>query len=217
MANLGFAPSQLGCALNHHAAFCLSIGEGNGNQLQYSCLENPMDGGAWWAAVYGVAKSQTQLSDFTFTFHFHALEKEMATHSSVLAWRTLGTGEPGGLPSMFAQSRTRLKWLSRSSSLSMLKFGITVLISFLVVAVFLFTLFFLYPSQNINSVWVRDIWALTSYWSLISQGLTVVPRTQWILNKHWFNHWMKEWEQEKAIFMLTKLLKGWFEVVVVAV
>ena len=69
-----------------------------------------MDGGAWWAAVYGVAKSQTQLSDFTFTFHFHALEKEMATHSSVLAWRTLGTGEePGGLPSMFAQSRTRLK------------------------------------------------------------------------------------------------------------
>ena len=68
-----------------------------------------MDGGAWWAAVYGVAKSQTQLSDFTFTFHFHALEKKMATHSSVLAWRTPGTGEPGELPSMVAQSRTRLK------------------------------------------------------------------------------------------------------------
>ena len=60
-------------------------GEGNGNPLQYSCLENPMDGGAWWAAVHGVAKSQTQLSDFTFTFHLHALEKEMATHSSILA------------------------------------------------------------------------------------------------------------------------------------
>ena len=60
-------------------------GEGNGTPLQYSCLENPMDGGAWWAAVYGVAKSRTGLSDFTFTFHFHALEKEMATHSSVLA------------------------------------------------------------------------------------------------------------------------------------
>ena len=59
-----------------------------------------MDGGAWWAAVQGVAKSQTQLSDFTFTFQFHALEKEMATHSSVLAWRIPGTGEPGGLPSM---------------------------------------------------------------------------------------------------------------------
>ena len=59
-----------------------------------------MDGGAWWAAVHGVAKSQTQLSNFTFTFHFHALEKEMATHSSVLAWRILGTAEPGGLPSM---------------------------------------------------------------------------------------------------------------------
>ena len=65
-----------------------------------SCLENPMDGGAWWAAVHGVDKSRTRLSDFTFTFHFHALEKEMATHSSVLAWRILGTGEPGGLPSM---------------------------------------------------------------------------------------------------------------------
>ena len=59
-----------------------------------------MDGGAWWAAVHGVAKSQTRLSDFTFTFHFHALEKEMATHSSVLAWRIPGTGEPGGLQSM---------------------------------------------------------------------------------------------------------------------
>ena len=59
-----------------------------------------MDGGAWWAAVYGVATSQTRLSDFTFTFHLHALEKEMATHFSVLAWRIPGTGEPGGLPSM---------------------------------------------------------------------------------------------------------------------
>ena len=61
-------------------------GEGNGTPLQYSCLENPMDGGAWWAAVRGVAKSRAGLSDFTFTFHFHALEKEMATHSSILAW-----------------------------------------------------------------------------------------------------------------------------------
>ena len=76
------------------------FGEGNGNPLQYSCLENPMDGGAWWAAVHGVARSWTQLSDFTFTFHFPALEKEMATHSSVLAWRIPGTGEPGGLRSM---------------------------------------------------------------------------------------------------------------------
>ena len=70
------------------------------------CLENPMNGGAWWAAVHGVAKSQTRLSDLTFTFHFHALEKEMATHSSVLAWRIPGTGEPGGLPSLGSQSRT---------------------------------------------------------------------------------------------------------------
>ena len=72
----------------------------NGNPLQYSCLENPMDREAWWAAVHGVAKSQARLSNFTFTFHFHALEKEMATHSSVLAWRIPGMGEPGGLPSM---------------------------------------------------------------------------------------------------------------------
>ena len=77
-----------------------ALGEGNGTPLQYSCLENPMDGGAWQAAVHGVAESRTRLSNFTFTFHFHALEKEMATHSSVLAWRIPGTGEPGGLPSM---------------------------------------------------------------------------------------------------------------------
>ena len=76
------------------------LGEGNGTPLQYSCLENPMDWEAWWAAVHGVTRSQTRLSDFTFTFHFHALEKEMATHSSVLAWRIPGMGEPGGLPSM---------------------------------------------------------------------------------------------------------------------
>ena len=77
----------------------MEYGKGNGTPLQSSCLENPVDGGAWWAAVHGVAQSRTRLSDFTLTFHFHALEKEMATHSSVLAWRIPGTGEPGGLPS----------------------------------------------------------------------------------------------------------------------
>ena len=76
------------------------IGEGNGTPLQYSCLENPMDGGGWWAAVHGIVKIQTRLSNFTFTFHFHALEKETATHSSGLAWIIPGKAEPGGLPSM---------------------------------------------------------------------------------------------------------------------
>ena len=76
------------------------FGEGSGTPLQYSCLENPMDGGAWWDPVHGVAKSQAQLSDFTFTFHFQALEKEMATHSSILAWEIPWRTEPGGLQSM---------------------------------------------------------------------------------------------------------------------
>ena len=79
-------------------SLAFSIREGNGNPLQYSCLENPTDGVAWKAAVHGVTEGRTRLSDFTFTFHI--LEKEMATHSSVLAWRIPGTGEPGGLPSM---------------------------------------------------------------------------------------------------------------------
>ena len=85
----------------------MSNGEGNSTPLQYSCLENPMDGGAWWAAVHEVAKSQTRLSDFTFTFHFHALKREMATHSSVLAWWAAVYG--------VAESQTRLKRLAGAS------------------------------------------------------------------------------------------------------
>ena len=87
---------HLHCIYNY--LLCVS-GDGNGTPLQYSCLESPIDGGAWKAAVHGVTEGRT-LSLFTFTFHFHALEKEMATHSSVLAWRIPGTGEPGGLLSM---------------------------------------------------------------------------------------------------------------------
>ena len=87
-----------------HVSYLACVGlcfrEANNTPLQYSCLENPTDGGAWWAAGHGVTKSRTWLSDVTFTFHCHALEKEMATHSSVLAWRIPGTEEPGGLPSM---------------------------------------------------------------------------------------------------------------------
>ena len=90
-------------------ALLASDKEGNGNPLQNSCLENPMDGGTWWAIVPGVAKSRTRLSNFTFAFYFHALEKEMATDSSVLAWRIPGTEEPGGLPSM-GSHRVRHDW-----------------------------------------------------------------------------------------------------------
>ena len=111
----GIYPYQYSCPIIHFlkpsdyhggggdgqfASVVTSCREGNGTPLQDSCLENPMDGGAWKAAVHGVAKTRTRLSDFTLTFHFPALEKEMATHSSVLAWRIPGTGEPGGLPSM---------------------------------------------------------------------------------------------------------------------
>ena len=91
------------------------IGEGNGTPLQYPCLENPMDRGAWKAAVQGVAEGRTRLSDFTLNFHFHALEKEMATHSSVLSWRISGMGEPGGLPSMGSQ-RVGHNWSDLAAS-----------------------------------------------------------------------------------------------------
>ena len=97
-----WAPNDLGVHLS--VSYILSytvhgVQRRQWHPLQCSCLENPMDRGAWWAAVHGVAKSWTWLSDFAFTFHFHALEKEMAAHSRVLAWRVPGTGEPGGLPS----------------------------------------------------------------------------------------------------------------------
>ena len=115
--------------------------QSNGTPLQYSCLENPTDGGAWWAAVYGVAKSQTQLSDFTFTFHFHALEKEMATHSNVLAWRIPGTGEPGRLPSM-GSHRVGHNW------------------SDLAAAAYFNTIYFLQGERNFETR-LKEYWTIT--------------------------------------------------------
>ena len=106
MCKIKNVPDEINGRLHSLAKDCK---EGSSTPLQHSCLENPMDRGAWWAAVHGVAKSRTRLSDFTFTFHFHALEKAMATHSSVLAWRIPGTGEPGGLPSM-GSHRVRHDW-----------------------------------------------------------------------------------------------------------
>ena len=92
-----------------------AVGEGNGTLLQYSCLGKPMDGGAWWAAAHGIAKSWTWLSDFPFTFHFHALEKEMATHSSVLAWRIPGMGEPDELLSL-GSHRVGYEWCNLAAA-----------------------------------------------------------------------------------------------------
>ena len=91
-----------------------------------SCLENPMDGGAWWAAVHGVTKSRTWLGNFTFTFHFHALEKEMATHSSVLAWRIPGMVEPGGLPSM-GSHRVGHDWSNLAAAAAAIKIFIMLI------------------------------------------------------------------------------------------
>ena len=124
------------CTMNKRKAFCcqnswwlivhfsilvvLKFGEGNGTPLQYFCLENPMDGGACRLQSMG-SLSRTRLSDFTFTFHFHALEKEMATHSSVLAWRIPGTGEPGGLPSM-GSHRVGHDWSDLATAAAVLKF-----------------------------------------------------------------------------------------------
>ena len=95
-----------------------ACGEGDSTPLQYSCLENPMDGGAWWAAVHRVAKSRTWLKDFPFTSRFHALEKEMASRSSVLTWRIPGMGEPGGLPSM-GSHRVGHDWSDLAAAFSM--------------------------------------------------------------------------------------------------
>ena len=98
-ASTSFHLLPLPYSLKNHTVRSHLFGEGNDTPLQHSCLENLMDGGAWEAAVQGVAQSWTRLSDFTFTVHFHALEKEIATHSSVLAWRIPGTGEPVSLGS----------------------------------------------------------------------------------------------------------------------
>ena len=100
--------------------------EGNGTPLQYSCLENPMGRGAWQAAVHGATKSRTRLSDFTFTFHFHVLEKETITHFRILARRIQGTGEPGGLLSM-GSHRVEYDWSDLATAAAADFHGINIL------------------------------------------------------------------------------------------
>ena len=139
------------------------FGEGNGTPLQYSCLENPMDGGPWLAAVHGVAKSRTQLSDFTFTFHFHALEKEMATHSGVLAWRIPGTAEPGGLPSM-GLHRAGHDWSDLAAAAAMTK--LSIFIHECLITIDLFSL--------VNCFLVLDFWVSYMFWTLVLCQLCVL-------------------------------------------
>ena len=159
----------------------LYLGEGNDTPLQYSCLENPMDGGAWWAAVHGVAKRRTQLSDFTFTFHFHALEKEMATHSSVLAWRNPGMGEPGWLPSL-GLHRVRHDWND--------------LAAYLYIYIFKY-IYILYLSN------LKKSWVLILYWKLHSISdalflnlkleLVTISQSFWRLNEVTFMNCLEQW------------------------
>ena len=131
--------------------FPTTLGEGNGNPLQYSCLGNPMDGGAWWATVHGVSRSQTRLSDFTFTFHFHALEKEMATHSNILAWRLPGTEEPGGLLST-GSHRVGHNWCDSAA-------GSTTLFSLYFVFYSLTLLFLFYFWRGLLNCFSVMVWA----------------------------------------------------------
>jgi len=139
----------------------------NGTLLQYSYLENPMDGGAWWATVHGVAKNWTQLSDFTFTFHFQALEKEMANHSSVLAWRIPGTGEPGGLPSM-GSHRVGHDW-SDLAAAAVTKQQYSIVLYLAVLADMLLRLFF---NFLISSITEKIISRIISLGQIFTKGIT---------------------------------------------
>ena len=144
-------------------------GEGDGTPLQYSCLENPMDRGAWWAAVHGVAKSWTRLSDLTFTFHFHALEKEMATYSSVLAWRIPGMGEPGGLLCM-ASHRVGQHWSDLAAVAAALS-AIRV-VSYAYLRLLMFLLAILIPAFASSSPAFLMIYPA---WKLNKQGDNIQP------------------------------------------
>ena len=145
------------------------LGEGDGTPLQYSCLESPMDGGAWWAAVHGVAKSWTRLSDFPFTFHFNTLEKEMATHSSVLAWRIPGTGEPGGLPSV-GSHRVGHNWCDLAAAAAA-AWAYYILFAFLQNQALFITSFLWENEFGIANNWLRS--ELSVHNSFISWGLPV--------------------------------------------
>ena len=160
----------------HHGC----IGEGNGTPLQYSCLENPVDGGVWWAAVPGVAKSRTRLSDFTFTFHFHALEKEMATHSSVLAWRIPATGEPGRLLSM-GSHRVGCDW-SDAAAAAAAAAGMYGCSNFSI------SLLALISVPLLSPVFLVDLESISWFWFVLPQGLMML-----MLRLLLYNFWPLLW------------------------
>ena len=172
------------------------IGEGNDTLLQYSCLENPMGGGAWWAAVHGVTKSQTQLTDFTFTFHFHALEKEMATHSSVLAWRIPGMAEPGGLLSV-GSHRVGHDWSNLAAAAA------ACWINLLLHGLFCFFVLFCFLQGLRKLCFIPDlVWFFKNYDKIYHFECTV--RWYWI-----HSHWTLLCSQNTTVHLQNFLIWNW--------
>ena len=171
----------------------ISFGKGHGTPLQYSYLENPMDGGAWWAAVHGVTKSRTWLSDFTF--HFHALEKEMATHSSVLAWRLPGTVEPGGLASM-GSHRVGHDWSDLAEAAASSKHQIH---------------FNHLPFLHINPFY--QSWLIPSYFFILSY-LQFIWNCKIIQNTSVFFHCWKKFQKLHIIYVEFEDIYFWSSIII---
>ena len=166
-----------------------------------------MDGGAWWATVHGVAKSRTRLSDFTFTFHFHALEKEMATHSSILAWRIPGTGEPAGLPSV-GSHRVGHDWSDLAAAAAVLllaKCSVSFLHSVLLLTSGWFHHLYYLPNQNVAIFGLISKGTLFFVLSPCSHKLQMLHSALQHLTFALFLIWLPQFTP--ALFY--RLAKGW--------